>query len=235
MSCSSSRECCNTKKSECSSKDIARCVVVRSDKCVKTEKRRAPEIKFVGKEGCVGKSGARGPDGAVGKQGCVGKSGARGADGPIGKQGRVGRPGVRGPDGPVRPEGCGVMRVGNFVPDIIDRPVGVVRVGDRVPEIVNGPSLSGCVVVPVVHRHYQEPSPLERPVYPSLPPEGEEEAPEETAEELLCILCSSRQRRAIVIPCGHYYSCLTCMVKHQPRVCALCSGEVTQVVRVFQS
>lgn len=60
----------------------------------------------------------------------------------------------------------------------------------------------------------------------------EPEAPDATADELLCVICKTR-RAATVTQCGHMYSCVSCMLKMRPKDCAICRTPLTTVIRLF--
>ncbi len=50
-----------------------------------------------------------------------------------------------------------------------------------------------------------------------------------------CILCLERRRATVVVPCGHMYSCVTCMARTRPVECAMCKTRVQQVIKTFMS
>ncbi len=69
--------------------------------------------------------------------------------------------------------------------------------------------------------------------YPPVPAGGEPDAPDGTPDAQLCVICQERLRSTVVVPCGHVYSCVTCMAKARPVVCAMCNAHVEKVIRKF--
>lgn len=55
--------------------------------------------------------------------------------------------------------------------------------------------------------------------YPALPANGDPLLPEHDARA--CILCLKREKRTVMVPCGHVYACITCSfnVKHTCMIC----------------
>lgn len=66
--------------------------------------------------------------------------------------------------------------------------------------------------------------PLDEPA-----PPGEEE----------CVICTERRRIAVLVPCGHMHTCMTCATRlrnsalPRDRRCPVCRETITQVVRVY--
>lgn len=70
---------------------------------------------------------------------------------------------------------------------------------------------------------------------PDLPRNGEDDAPNNTAEDLLCVICSTRKKCVTIHDCGHLACCLTCIhewVKNQ-QTCPVCRGTIIKVTKTF--
>lgn len=89
------------------------------------------------------------------------------------------------------------------------------------------------------------PSDLSQPVWPTRPndsapspsagipyPAAEVElsAPEGTDA---CKICFERASTTVCVPCGHVYSCVTCILIAQPRICAICREGLASVIRFY--
>jgi len=58
------------------------------------------------------------------------------------------------------------------------------------------------------------------------------------AEKLDCIVCYTRIRNTIVLPCNHLYSCSICwesQSEHQKKICSMCKCNVTGLAKLYIS
>jgi hypothetical protein len=52
-----------------------------------------------------------------------------------------------------------------------------------------------------------------------------------TADETKqCTLCSTNEKRLVIVPCGHHYACVACYKKTVDNKCAYCRGSIDDVV-----
>lgn len=70
-----------------------------------------------------------------------------------------------------------------------------------------------------------------RVVYPSPPTQPEAKS---TTASVACVICTERVRSVAAIPCGHFYSCVTCALA-EPRsvTCAVCKAPLEGIYRIY--
>jgi len=51
-------------------------------------------------------------------------------------------------------------------------------------------------------------------------------------DEDLCVVCLTNKRDTVILPCGHYYLCASCVSKCAD-TCPVCRGEIADTVRTF--
>jgi hypothetical protein len=69
--------------------------------------------------------------------------------------------------------------------------------------------------------------------YPPIPANGEpSELKEGTA---VCSVCLERRVTTAAVPCGHAYSCVTCLHTARPTACAHCREPVTAFIRTYDA
>ncbi len=66
------------------------------------------------------------------------------------------------------------------------------------------------------------------PTYPEMPKDHEATT---TDDDKMCKICFDRVKSTVMVPCGCMYSCVTCVRKERPTVCAICRHAVANVVR----
>ena len=48
----------------------------------------------------------------------------------------------------------------------------------------------------------------------------------------LCVVCMESQRDACILPCGHMYTCFACLSQMEKKLCPVCRGSISKVVRL---
>jgi len=64
-------------------------------------------------------------------------------------------------------------------------------------------------------------------------PTGGDHAPKEL--EAPCVVCLDSARATIAIPCGHIYSCITCLAVARPTTCAICRQPVEKFIKIHEA
>lgn len=57
---------------------------------------------------------------------------------------------------------------------------------------------------------------------------------EEEDEKTLCVVCQERTANAVIMNCGHLYTCVSCTTRLSPRSCPICRQPIKRVVRVYK-
>lgn len=72
--------------------------------------------------------------------------------------------------------------------------------------------------------------------YPDMPAEGEPEITNDDEEDKVsCIICRERRKATVAVPCGHVYSCITCVRAMRPTQCAICRAPLEKVIPRYES
>lgn len=74
------------------------------------------------------------------------------------------------------------------------------------------------------------PPPIKYPAVP-IEPEAASESPD---EECVCVICTERPKSTCMVPCGHTYACVTCVLKNKPIACGICRAPIEQVIRKYE-
>lgn len=65
---------------------------------------------------------------------------------------------------------------------------------------------------------------------------GKEAQQAEVEEEALtCVVCMEQPRNALLMPCGHIYTCMDCVGKLRVKKCPICRAAISRVVRTDRS
>jgi hypothetical protein len=67
---------------------------------------------------------------------------------------------------------------------------------------------------------------------PDIPGDGDP-VRNDLPEGATCTVCWERERRAVCVPCGHMYLCVSCARDTTPRQCAMCQRPLLAVIRLF--
>ena len=74
------------------------------------------------------------------------------------------------------------------------------------------------------------PPPIKYPAAP-IEPEAASESPD---EECVCVICTERPKSTCMVPCGHTYACVTCVLNNKPIACGICRAPIEQVIRKYE-
>lgn len=71
----------------------------------------------------------------------------------------------------------------------------------------------------------------------TIVPKPEEEKDENCSEESLCLICMSRRKITVCLPCMHMIYCVTCSIECQKKskllTCPTCRKEIKEVKRIY--
>jgi SNF2 family DNA or RNA helicase len=67
------------------------------------------------------------------------------------------------------------------------------------------------------------------------PPGVGARSPEPNAENSICVVCMERPRDALLLPCGHVYTCMECVSQFRQRTCPICRAPIQRVIRADRS
>lgn len=57
---------------------------------------------------------------------------------------------------------------------------------------------------------------------------------DEEDEKRLCVVCQENPANAVIMDCGHLYTCTECTQKLNPRICPICRCQIKKVIRVYK-
>ncbi len=85
--------------------------------------------------------------------------------------------------------------------------------------------------------HQRQPQPVAQPapvgvIYPAASTDPE---PAEEDDAKQCVICATRGKTTVCVPCAHSYACVTCVLASKPTTCAICRLPLERVMRIHMA